>query len=147
MKRSYEQMRDLLDDAIFQPAQETWPAQQSGVLTLRFELAHVFSGQLHSSVKPELLVEATKILHGSDDRLDLWLSYPASDENQRVWNINITSDVDQSAVYAERTNGNLIFHAVWRRKPSDTHGLLSSERSSTPYSLTLTCEVQRKRLV
>jgi transglutaminase-like putative cysteine protease len=46
-------------------------------------------------------------------RVDLWLPYPMSDENQEIDEVTVSGNYSATGVYRERKFGNNILHAVW----------------------------------
>jgi len=47
------------------------------------------------------------------ERVRLWIPYPVSDENQTIYDIKVSGNFSESAVYREGQNGNMALYAEW----------------------------------
>jgi transglutaminase-like putative cysteine protease len=64
----------------------------------------------------------------------LWIPYPVSDENQNIWDVNVSGNFSKSGVYREGENGNIALYAEWN-VPTNNR------------TLTYTFKVKRKEVI
>jgi len=72
-------------------APNVWGKTASGIITMEFNLSD----------------------HDTRENVQLWISYPVTDEYQNISNIKITGDYSEAAVYTDRTFKTPMLYARW----------------------------------